>query len=131
MKKIFLIIAWIISSVLIWFAILAYPQISLLIAFPEIYLLNTFYTVLALGIIYIIFKVITVASQNCSKPNMFRIIINAIRRMVHCTSLFRVAVTSGGKCARSPALFIDLLAICIITAVTRRKTTAMMKFEIF
>lgn len=58
MKKIFVIIAWIISSALLWFAILIYPSIALLIAFPEIYLLNAFLTVLAFGIIYIIFKVI-------------------------------------------------------------------------
>ncbi|MFX1465890.1 MAG: mechanosensitive ion channel family protein [Promethearchaeota archaeon] len=58
MRKILIIILWIIGVVLLWFATLLYPAISLLIPFPEKYLMNIFYTVIALGIIYIIFKVI-------------------------------------------------------------------------
>ena len=58
MKKIFAIILWLIGVILLWFATLLYPAISLLIPVPEKYLTNIFYTVLALGIIYIIFKVI-------------------------------------------------------------------------
>ena len=58
MRKIFIIILWVISVILLWLATLLYPVISLIIPIPELFLTNIFYTVLAYGIIYIVFKVV-------------------------------------------------------------------------